>query len=71
LIKNDSPEGSRLPEQANVLTSKYKLTSEFINPSAYINISGKVFQSLPVTNFDLELEEPEVSWEEWKQTRRG
>ena len=70
MIKNDSPEGSRLPEQANILTSKYKLTSEFINPSAYIDISCNVFQRLPVTNFDLELEEPELPWEEWQKERR-
>lgn len=57
MIKNDSPEGSRLPEQANILTSRYKFTSEFINPSAI--------------NFDLKPEEPEPSWEEWQQGRRG
>lgn len=61
MIKNDSLEGSRLPEQATVLTSKCKFTSEFITPSAYVNISCNVFQSLSVTNFDLEPEEPELS----------
>jgi len=57
VIKNDSPEGSRLPEQANILTSIYKFTSEFINPSAI--------------NFDLKPEEPELPWEEGLQDRRG
>lgn len=71
MIKNDIPEGSRLPEQANILTSKYKFTSEFINPSAYIDIYCNVFQRLPVANFDLELEESKLSWEEFQQGRRG
>ena len=71
MIKNDSLGGSRLPEQATVITSIYKCTSEFINSSAYIGISCNVFQRLPVDNFDLELEEPELSWEEWQQGRRG
>lgn len=71
MIKNDSPEGSRLPEQANIHTSKYNLTSELINPSANIDISCNVSQGLLVTNFDLELEEPELPWEEGLQDRRG
>lgn len=70
MIKNDSPEGSRLPEQATVLTSIYKYTSELINPSTYTDISCNVFQGLSVTNFDLKPEEPELSWEEWLQDRR-
>lgn len=71
MIKNDSPEGSRLPEQAIVLTSIYKCTSEFINHSAYIDISCNVFQRFPVANFDLKLEEPELPREELQQGRRG
>jgi putative DNA primase/helicase len=48
VIKNDSPEGSRLPEQANVLTSKYKLTSELINPSVATGQEG-LNMGLPYT----------------------
>lgn len=40
MIKNDNPEGSRLPEKANILTSKYNLTSEFINPSVEASQEG-------------------------------
>lgn len=62
MIKNDIPEGSRLPEQATVLTSIYKYTSEFINPSIYIDITGNVFQRLPAINFDLKPGELGLSW---------
>lgn len=57
MIKNDSPEGSRLPEHTKNITAKYKLISGFINPSINIDISFIVSQSMHEANFYLELEE--------------
>lgn len=70
MIKNEIAEGSRLPQIQLKITVSNNWSYQYINVSAYIGITCNVLESLPVTNFDLELEEPELPWEEWLQARR-
>lgn len=71
VIKNKVAEGTRLPQIQRKITVSNNQSYQYINFSAYVDISGNVSQRLPVANFDLELEEPELSWEELQQGRRG
>lgn|GEM_PF-1320350 len=70
MIKNEIAEGSRLPRAQIKITASNNWSYQYINVSAYIGISCNVFQSLPVTNFYLELEKPELLWEEGLQDRK-
>lgn len=69
--KNKIAEGTRLPQIQRKITTSNNWSYQYINFSAYVYTSCNVFQSLLVNNFDLEPEEPELSWEEWQQGRRG
>jgi hypothetical protein len=71
VIKNEIAEGSRLPQIQIKITASNNWSYQYINVSAYIDITCNVLESLPATNFHLELEKPELSWEELQQGRRG
>jgi len=70
VIKNEIAEDSRLPQIQIKITASNNWSYQYINFSAYIDISCNVLQSSPVTNFDLELEELGLSWEEGLHDRR-
>ncbi len=67
MIKNKLAEGSRLPHIQKEIIANSNWFYQYNNFSAFIDISGNVFQNMLVTNFYLELEEPDLSWEELQQ----
>lgn len=69
--KNKIAEVWNLPHIQKKITAGNNWSYPYINFSAYVDSSCNVFQRLPVTNFDLKPEEPELSWEEGLQDRRG
>lgn len=65
--KNKIAEGTRLPQIQRKITMSNNQSYQYINFSAYVDISGNVSQRLPVANFDLELEDSELPLEEGLQ----
>lgn len=59
-----------LPQIKRKITVSNNLHYLYINFSTYVDISGNVIQNILMTNFDLELEEPELPWEEGLQDRK-
>jgi len=70
VIKNEIAEVWNLPQIQIKITASNNWSYQYINVSAYIGITCNVLESLPVTNFDLELEEPELLWEKGLQDRK-